>query len=188
MVQTLIPRPIAWVLSENKNHSYNLAPFSYFNAVSSDPPLIMLSIGQKSKDTAKDTCINIQQRNFFTVHIAHREMLEALNESSMTLVAGESELDLLKLATTTMKDAPLPRLENCRIAYACEFVETHKISNSSQSIIYGRVNAIYIDDNIVSTNERGHIKVHAEKLDPVSRLGADEYMGFGEVIHLKRPK
>ena len=188
MVQTLIPRPIAWVLSENENHSYNLAPFSYFNAVSSDPPLIMLSIGQKTESTEKDTCVNIKQRRYFTVHIAHREMLEALNESSITLAAGESEIERLKLATTAFENAPLPRLENCRIAYACEFVGMHKISDSSQSIIYGRVNAIYIDDNIVSTNERGHIKVHAEKLDPVARLGADEYMSFGEIIRLKRPK
>lgn len=188
MVQTLVPRPIAWVLSENENCSYNLAPFSYFNAVSSEPPLIMLSIGRKSDGSVKDTCANIEARKFFTVHIAHREMLEALNESSMSLAAGESELDRLKLATTSFKDAALPRLEQSRIAYACEHYETHNIASSSQTIIYGKVNAIYIDDSIISCNERGHVKVHAEKLKPVARLGADEYMSFGEIINMKRPK
>ena len=69
MTQTLIPRPIAWVLSDNGNDSLNLAPFSYFNAVSSDPPLIMLSVGFKPDGTHKDTAINIEQRKDFIVHL-----------------------------------------------------------------------------------------------------------------------
>ena len=55
MIQTLVPRPIAWVLSEIENDKYNLAPFSYFNAVCSDPPLIMLSVGKKPDGSFKDT-------------------------------------------------------------------------------------------------------------------------------------
>lgn len=188
IIQTLVPRPVAWVLSENENSSYNLAPFSYFNAVCNNPPLIMLSIGHKPTNQPKDTHLNIKHRKDFTVHIAHREMLDSLNASSVTLPAGESELELLKLKTTSFDGARLPRLEQCRLAYACECYEIHELGKLPQTLIYGKVNAIYIDDSIASTSEKGRIKVHADKLDPIARLGADEYMTFGNIVSLKRPK
>ena len=99
MVQTVVPRPIAWVLSENPQEAYNLAPFSYFNAVCSDPPLLMISIGKKPDGSFKDTRVNIEQRKDFVVHIAHENMLDALNESSATLSAEVSEIELQGLIT-----------------------------------------------------------------------------------------
>ena len=187
MIQTLIPRPIAWVLSEIEPDKYNLAPFSYFNAVCSNPPLIMLSVGKKPDASFKDTRVNIEQRRDFVVHIAHHELLEDLNQSSATLDADVSELDLLGLETMPFEGSRLPRVKACRIAYACECYEIHELGSAPQSIIYGRVNQIYIDDAIASTNEKGRLKVHADKLQPVSRLGADEFMDFGNIVYLKRP-
>lgn len=188
MIQTLIPRPIAWVLSEIGQNRFNLAPFSYFNAVCSDPPLVMLSVGKKPDGSFKDTRINIEQRRDFVVHIAHREMLEDLNHSSATLAADISELDQLGIETTAFEGSRLPRIEACRIAYACECHEIHELGSTPQSIIYGRVKHIYIDDDITSTSEKGRLKVHADKLAPIARLGADEYMSFGDVIRLARPE
>ncbi len=188
MIQTLIPRPIAWVLSEIEQNKFNLAPFSYFNAVCSNPPLIMLSVGKKPDGSFKDTRVNIEQRKDFVVHIAHREMLHDLNQSSATLDVNISELDQLGIETTIFEGSRLPRIKACKIAYACECFEIHELGSTPQSIIYGKVNHIYIDDNITSTNKKGHLKVHADKLQPISRLGANEYMSFGEVVCLARPK
>ena len=70
MTQTIIPRPIAWVLSNNSDDSLNLAPFSYFNAVCSDPPLCMLSMGKKPNGTTKDTVANLIEEAYCVVHIA----------------------------------------------------------------------------------------------------------------------
>ena len=187
LIQTLVPRPIAWVLSEIATNRFNLAPFSYFNAVCSDPPLIMLSIGKKPDGSFKDTRVNIEQRKEFVVHIAHRELLEDLNQSSATLDADVSELDLLGLETIPFEGSRLPRIKACRIAYACECYEIHELGSTPQSVIYGKVSQIYIDEAIASTSEKGRLTVYADQLDPVSRLGADEYMGFGEIIRLKRP-
>jgi flavin reductase (DIM6/NTAB) family NADH-FMN oxidoreductase RutF len=188
MIQTLIPRPIAWVLSEIEQDKYNLAPFSYFNAVCSDPPLIMLSIGKKPDGSFKDTRINIEQRKDFVVHIAHRDMLQDLNQSSATLDANVSELDQLGIETALFEGSRLPRIRACRVAYACECYQIHELGSTPQSIIYGKVNHIYIDDDITSTCEKGRLKVHADRLEPVARLGADEYMSFGDVIRMTRPK
>jgi len=188
MIQTLVPRPIAWVLSEIEQGKYNLAPFSYFNAVCSDPPLIMLSVGKKPDDSYKDTRVNIEQRRDFVVHIAHRDMLQDLNQSSATLDADISELDQLGIETANFEGSRLPRIKACKVAYACECYEIHELGSTPQSIIYGKVNHIYIDDDITSASEKGRLKVHADKLEPISRLGANEYMSFGEIISLARPK
>ena len=75
MTQTIVPRPIAWVLSENPDQSLNLAPYSYFNAVCSDPPLLMISAGVKPDGATKDTRDNIRDRKEFVVHIASRPFL-----------------------------------------------------------------------------------------------------------------
>ncbi len=187
MTQTLLPRPIAWVLSENANGGFNLAPFSYFNAVCSDPPLVMLSIGWKPDGSEKDTRLNIKARKNFVIHIAHRELVEAVNASAASLSAGVSEQEKLGLDTTEFEGSPLPRLTNCRIAYACERYEVHEIGDKRQAMILGLVKSVFVDDSLVTADAKGRIKVAAEKVDPLGRLGAGEYVTFGEILNLPGP-
>lgn len=186
MSQTLVPRPVAWVLSENASGNYNLAPFSYFNAICSAPPLIMLSIGKKPDGSDKDTRRNIIERKHFTVHIASSDSLQALNQSASPLDANDSELDALGLATTAFNGFTLPRLADCKIAYACTLHEVHILGKVEQAVIYGEIRAIHIDDSVASEDAKGRIRVDVEKLQPVSRLGASEYMQPGKVVTLKR--
>jgi flavin reductase (DIM6/NTAB) family NADH-FMN oxidoreductase RutF len=188
MIRTVIPRPIAWVLSENAGGNYNLAPFSYFNGVCSDPPLIMISVGKKPDGTPKDTRVNIEERRDFVVHIAHEELLESLNQSSASLPAGESEVDLLGLPLTPMAGSRLPRLADARIALACELFQLQEIGASSQALILGRVKRIYIDDGACSRDDEGRLVVDAERIAPVTRLGGTEYATFGKIRRLPRPR
>ncbi len=187
MIQTLIPRPIAWVLSEHANGRLNLAPFSYFTAVCAEPPLVLISVGHKPDGSLKDTRVNIEDRDDFVIHIAHREMLQAMNASSATLPAGESEIEQTGLETVPFEGSRLPRLAAARVAYACERYEIREIGPSKQSLIIGRVKHIYIDDAIVDVSVEGRIKVDAEGLDPIARLGGSEFAMLSEVIRLKRP-
>ena len=187
MTQTLIPRPIAWVLSENPDGGLNLAPFSYFNAVCSDPPLVMISVGKKPDGSNKDTCVNIEARGDFVVHIAHRDQVRAVSDSSATLAAGDSEVARLGLATVPFEGFRLPRLADCRIAYACERWEIREIGGAPQSLILGRVRRIFVDDAVATTDERGRLSVDAAKVSPLGRLGPDRYLVGGEVIRVPRP-
>lgn len=187
MLQTLIPRPIAWVLSENADGGFNLAPFSYFNAVCSDPPLLMLSVGRKPDGSPKDTRVNIEQRSHFVIHIAHRELAEPLTRSSASLPAGESELTLLGLPTRPFEGFALPRLADCRVAYACERFEIREIGATPQALILGLIKQIYIDDGVVQTDPQGRLKVASERVDPLGRLGPDQYVTFGEILRIPRP-
>jgi flavin reductase (DIM6/NTAB) family NADH-FMN oxidoreductase RutF len=187
LIQSLIPRPIAWVLSENADGGWNLAPFSYFTAVCSDPPLILISTGRKPGGAPKDTRVNIEEREDFVVMIPHREALEAMNASSATLPAGESEVTRLGLATQAWHGSRLPRLADCRVALGCRRHQVLEIGNAHQALIIGQVGGVFLDDAVVDTDAKGRLKVHADRVDPVCRLGASEYALLGEIRHLARP-
>ncbi len=187
MIQTLLPRPVAWVLSENPDRSFNLAPFSYFNAICSDPPLIMLSIGVRPDGSPKDTRLNIEVGKDFVVHLAHREMAALVTQTSATLPRGESELDRAGLETCEFPGNRLPRLKDCRIAYACKLHDLQEIGNAPQALIIAEVTQVFVDDAVVEQDSKGRVRVLAEKVDPIARLGGGEYATFGEKIDIPRP-
>ena len=185
MTQTVIPRPVAWVLTENEDKSYNLAPFSYFNGLASDPPMIMLSIGKAVDGSIKDTRANIETNKEFIVHIAHREMAEPMTKSSATMARNDSEVEMLGLELAEMPGSRLPRLAECRIAYACEFDSMHMIKE--QAIVFATLKHLYVDDSVTGTDAKGRLRVNAVDVDPIGRLGGGEYFGAGELIYVERP-
>ncbi|MCW8945418.1 MAG: flavin reductase family protein [Sedimenticola sp.] len=187
MTQAIIPRPIAWVLSENPLGDYNLAPFSYFNAVCSDPPLVMLSLGKKPDGTAKDTRVNIEARSSFVIHLPHVEQINRVNESSATLPAGVSEVSELGLELTDFPGSRIPRLADCRLAMACELYEIKELGPVPQALIFGRLTHLYIDDGVAEKDAKGRLKIHADRVNPLGRLGAREYFAGTEIITLVRP-
>ncbi len=187
MTQTVIPRPIAWVLSENANASYNLAPFSYFNAVASNPPLVLISTGLKPDGSPKDTRDNIRERKDFVAHIVSLEHLDDMNQSSATLPPGVSEIEQLGLETVPFEGSRLPRLAVARVAFACSRYDIQDVGDDPQSLIFGRVHGVYLDDAVVGEDAKGRRKIHADRIDPLGRLGASEYVSFGELISRRRP-
>ncbi len=185
MTQTVIPRPVAWILTQNGDDSYNLAPFSYFNGLASDPPMIMISFGLAPDGSLKDTRANIESRKEFIVHIAHREMAEAMTKSSATMPPNESEVDMLKLPLAEMPGSSLPRLADCRIAYACEYDSIHMIKD--QAIVFATLKHLYAADEVVGKDAKGRVCINAVDVDPLGRLGGGEYFGAGELIYVERP-
>ncbi len=192
MTQTIVPRPIAWVLTENESgnaeNRYNLAPFSYFNSVASSPPTLMLSIGLQPDGSSKDTLLNIQRTGKLVIHIASTEHVEALNQSAATLPYGESELCASSLTTTSMEGSALPRLSDAKIAFSCELDHIHLIGEAPQSLVFARIKSAYISDEIVQIDEEtGRTLVDAAALDPLARLGGSNYAFLGEYLSIKRP-
>lgn len=187
LTQTIIPRPIAWVLSQNKDQSLNLAPFSFFNAVCSEPPLLMLSIGKKTSGELKDTRLNLLSGRPFVVHIASVVQAEALNNSAAEFGYGDSEVERSGLALTDFPGCDIPRLASCQIAYDCELYDSHELGPNQQAIIYARIKQLFVDDTIVEeANDR--YTIDASKLDPLARLGGANYAGLDNFFSLVRPK
>ena len=187
MTQSVIPRPICWALSVNQDSSYNLAPFSYFNAVASDPPMIMFSVGLQPDGGFKDTLTNIKARPDFVVNIASVHQLPVLNQTSATLPYGDSEVDASQIELVEIEGFKLPRVADCKIALMCERYQIQTIGNRQQSLIFGEIKSIYVDDDCADITDKGRLKIYADKIQPLARLGAGEYVTFGEILEAKRP-
>ncbi len=189
MTQVIVPRPIAWVLSDNGGEaSYNLAPFSYFNAISSEPALIMLSVGHKPSGEVKDTRRNLLARKHAVIHIPSVASAQAVTDSAATLPYGESELDALALPTVAEAGWPLPRLADAPVAMACHYYDHTEIGPNKQGIIFCQVDDVFINDAACAADAKGRVTVDAGVLAPLSRLGGGEYATFGDVFSLVRPK
>ncbi|MFN3603861.1 MAG: flavin reductase family protein [Leptonema sp. (in: bacteria)] len=190
MMQTLIPRPIAWVLTKNKQETYNLAPFSYFNGISSDPPLVLLSISKKDANTKKDTWINIEERDDFVIHIPDEALAEKVNASSKNLPYGVSEIEELgiELEFLDPKISYLPIIKKIKVAFICKKYQIIEIGNTPQGLILGLVQYIYIDDSCITNKENNKIFVDPMKMNPLARLGASTFSTLGKILHIKRPK
>lgn len=191
MVQSIIPRPIAWVLTDNGNSSLNLAPFSFFTGICSDPPLLMFSVGKKppgnEQGIEKDTRLNIRERTDFVVHIAATKQLDALNASAATLAHGESELDRLNLETVDFDGFSLPRVGVCDVAFGCSLYKYDEIGAVPQALIYGEIKQMYVADHLLESNDKNRLIINPEQLDPLSRLGGNTYAALGKQLKANRP-
>lgn len=192
MTQSVIPRPIAWILSDNGNESYNLAPYSFFTAICSDPPLVLFSAGKKpsgpDQGLPKDSRKNIEERKSFVIHIANTQSLDALNESAATLVHGDSEISRQGLDIEAFDGFELPRLKECDIAMACTLYRIDEVGNTPQSVIYGEVQSLYVNDRVIDTARSDRLIIDPMKVNPLSRLGGNNYAQLGELLSAARPK
>ncbi|MDY0004181.1 MAG: flavin reductase family protein, partial [Polyangia bacterium] len=121
------------------------------------------------------------------VMIPHRELLEEMNSSSATFPFGVSEVEALGLSTVPFEGSRLPRVAGCRVAFACRRHLIQEIGNGPQALIIGLVGGIWLDDGVVDEDSKGRLKIRADRLDPVGRLGAGEYAFIGEIRRLVRP-
>lgn len=194
MTQTIIPRPIAWALTtsdanDGNEQIINLAPFSYFSAVSSEPALLMLSVGKKPNGCPKDTLVNVVKNKKMVIHIANENHADIVTQTAASLDHGESELLTIRndqLSTVPFDGFELPRLAQCDIAYGCELYEIKEIGDIPQSLIFVEVKQLYLSSNVSSVNNE-RVTVHADSVKPLARLGASEYAGITQPFKKIRP-
>jgi flavin reductase (DIM6/NTAB) family NADH-FMN oxidoreductase RutF len=190
LTQTIVPRPIAWILSGNKEGSdepYNLAPFSFFNAMASAPPTLVVSIGKKPSGDEKDTRANLAEGELCVVHIPQVAQMQAVSDSSKTLEYGDSELKYSQLNSCEFEGFDLPRLTDCPIAFGCKVAKVIEWGPAPQALILLEIRHAYIDDNICTHDDKGRVRIDAKKLNPLARLGANEYAELGDILQLARP-
>ncbi len=187
LTQTVIPRPIAWVLSENHDQSLNLAPFSFFNAMCSDPGLLVMSIGKKDSGERKDTAVNLLSGRDFVVHIANTAQADDLTKTAATLEYGDSELDGTDIELVGVPNSSVPRLKSCDVAYHCKLYEHHIVGQNQQMFIYAEVISLYLSEKVFSQDGK-RITVDANSVNPLARLGAAQYSGITPAFKVARPK
>lgn len=180
MISLIVPRPIAWVVTISPAGSLNLAPFSYFNGISSHPPIVMIAVGAR-RGERKDTWRNIEQTREFTVNVVVPELVDA-----MVLSSGEfpPEVDEFKEAGVTPLDSTRivpPRIAESPVSMECTLEKIVEVAGSA--LILGRVVLYHIREDLMVEGS-----VDPKKLMPVARLGDDYYSHLGEVFKRARPK
>ncbi len=181
------PRPIAWVTSIGSNGSVNLAPYSHYNIVSVDPPMVMFAPSDKDgPGTPKDTLRNVSEIPEFVVNVATWEMREAINLSSAVLEYGDSELLRCGLRTEPSTIVKPPRVVGVPAALECRVFDTLRLPKGTRGrgscMVIGEVVGIYIDDSMVAQG-----RLDALKLAQLSRLGYFDYSVVNNVFEMRRP-
>lgn len=188
LTQIIIPRPIAWVLSPNDDafESYNLAPFSFFNAVCSDPPILMLSMGQKADGALKDSCRNLLERKKCVIHIGAEDQAQAISDTARELPFGESELALAGFEMEPFEGTGMNRLTGVPVAMSCRLYQHLEVGNKPQNLLLVEVDHIWVDDRACYEDAKGRVRIDAELVRPLGRLGGSEYVSFGDVFRIVR--
>jgi flavin reductase (DIM6/NTAB) family NADH-FMN oxidoreductase RutF len=164
MSQTVIPRPIAWVVTEN-NGIINIAPFSYFIALSSEPPTLLVSVGHKKDGSPKDTLHNTLETGKATICITPPDLVEKMFDTSQPLPYDESEADKFNIKTQKLLNEFPPMVQGVPVAYFCNFFQKIEIGGTTIPLIY-KIESVFLDDKIITDNERMHIDFTA-----VGRIG-----------------
>ena len=181
MAQTIIPRPIAWVITESKG-IINAAPFSYFMGLSSEPATLMISIGHKSDGSEKDTLRNIRESKKCTICMVDETLLEKMHFSSKELDASISEADLFEIKMVQpFSDFP-PMVDGTPSAFFCEFYQEIELKGSKTIPLVVEIKQQFIDDDHIVDKEKIQISY-----EPVARV-AKSYALLGEtIVPLKMP-
>jgi len=164
MSNTIFPRPIAWITTEDEG-VVNLAPFSYFTPLSSQPPLVIVSIAHKEDGEPKDTFANILKHKVCTINLAHKDLLNDLINSSEELPHEISECEKFGIKTKPLLDGFPPMVAEAKCALFCEFVKTVELGNRYEPMIL-KIKEVYIEDSCM--DEKRHIT-----LDNIGRVGME---------------
>ncbi|AYV35312.1 flavin reductase family protein [Erysipelothrix rhusiopathiae] len=184
---SVVPRPIAWITTRNTDDSINLAPFSFFSLVSTEVPIVSVAIN-RSNGKLKDTSKNLLQTRECVIHIANHEHVEAMNESSMTLSYGESEVSKVNLETQSSTMIDTLSLKDVKIKLETVLFSHQEIENEDgvcTDLFLLKVLHLDIDDSIFM-QENQYIDVN--KFGPIARLAGNQFAEIKPVFTLKRPK
>jgi flavin reductase (DIM6/NTAB) family NADH-FMN oxidoreductase RutF len=171
MASLIVPRPIALITTLGSNGVVNAAPFSMFNMVGEDPPIVMVSINRLHDGRLKDTAANILDSGEFVVHLTDEDMAARMHRCGEAFPRDVSECEVVGFTTTPSTSVKPPRIREAPVAFECVLHE--KLETPSRYVFIGRVQWLSVRDGLVDT-ERWRVRL-AEYF-PVGRFGASFYV------------
>ena len=179
------PRPIGWISSRGQDGSVNLAPYSFFNAIAEQPPMVMFS-SSPGGNTAKDSLRNVLETNEFVVNIVSATLGEAMNISSGSFLYGTNEFTEAGLAMAVCETVSVPRVKAAPAALECRLWQTIELptpeDGAASTIVLGTVTGIHISDEVVVDG-----KIDVTIYQPLARLGYMDYTQITSLFEMKRP-
>ena len=184
----VVPRPIGWISTVNTDGIVNLAPFSFFNAVSGNPPcVIYCPNGWKSGTReAKDSLVNAEETGEFVFNMCTYELREQMNATSKHMPNSIDEMAFAELDAAPCELVKPPRVKKSPIVLECKYLQTVKLpepgDGSSNNLVIGQVVGVHVSDAVITD---GIIDI--QKVNPLSRLGYLDYASLGQVFSMDRP-
>ncbi|MDK9868353.1 flavin reductase family protein [Staphylococcus equorum] len=181
---SIIPRPIAFVTSQDKSGYLNAAPFSFFNIVNSAPPMIMIST-VRSEGKRKDTSVNIEETEEFVVHITDETIVEEVNKTAAPIERTSNELERTNLTCIESELISVPGIQQAKIRMECKLNRIIPLGDPQEGsdLIIGEVVMFHIDDDVYFEDS----KIDAQALTAISRLASNDYASLGETFTIVRP-
>ncbi|PCJ73659.1 MAG: flavin reductase [Rhodobacteraceae bacterium] len=179
------PRPIGWISTVDAEGRANLAPYSFFNAVTDNPPMVMFaSTGTKPDQAyAKDSVANIRATGEFVVNIVSTELKDVMNKSSAALAAGADEFEHAGIAKADCNIVKAPRVAASPAALECKLFKIIDLPGENNVMVLGEVVGVHLDDTVIVS---GIFDV--TRYSPLARLGYKDYTSVTDIFALNRPE
>lgn len=182
-----VPRPIGWLSSVDGEGRANLAPYSQWQNLTFDPPMVMFAANRYPDGRRKDTVLNAEATGWFAWNMATWELREAVNASAEALPHGEDEFERAALTKRAAVEAPCPLVAESPCHFECRYLSTtHLPGNSpvgSVDVIFARVEHIHVDDAALTPDG----KLDIPKIRPIARMGYYDYTCVTEVFEMRIP-
>lgn len=183
----VVPRPIGWISTVDGRGRANLAPYSFFNAVCTDPPCVMFGAASRPDGTAnKDSHRNAEETGGFVVNMVTFDQREAMNETSASLAHGVSEFDTARLEGLPSKLVAAPRVKGAYAHLECVYLQSVEMPTTLPGrrnfVVFGRVVGVHIDEAILRDG-----LVDIGRAAPLARLGYMDYAVVRESFRMDRP-
>lgn len=180
LISAVVPRPIAFVSTQGSDGTVNLAPFSYFNAISSEPPLIGVAVAERVGDP-KDTLRNILETREFVVNIVSEAILDAMVQTAGDWPRAVSEFGPSRLTPAPSERVRPPYVLESPLQLECRLHRDIALGNSV--LVVGEVVHMRVRDDVLTDG-----RIDPAKLAPVGRLGGELYAPLGPVLKRSRPR
>jgi flavin reductase (DIM6/NTAB) family NADH-FMN oxidoreductase RutF len=178
------PRPIAWVTTLNENGTVNAAPFSFFNVMGDDPPMLVFAPGNREDGTPKDTALNCRRSGEFVVNMVDEALGEAMVRTSASLPYGESETTFAGLTTVASTSVSVPRLEAAPAALECKVHDIIEIGGNR--MVIGLILKVQVQDRYFDPATR---RIIIDNYHPIGRMAVpDWYCRTNDQYVMNRPR
>ena len=180
----VFPRPIAWVSTRDRQGGFNAAPFSFFNAMGSNPPTVVLGLMPDPAKGFKDTANNIIETNEFVVNLVSEDVAEKMNMTAINAPTGVDEFELAGLTPVDSTQIKAPRIAESPVSFECSVISS-VVTGPRQTIVIGRVHVIHVADDYVIDADKGYLRT--EDIGLIGRTYASGYVRTTDRFDMERP-
>jgi flavin reductase (DIM6/NTAB) family NADH-FMN oxidoreductase RutF len=182
-----VPRPIGWLSTISRDGRANLAPYSQWQNITFDPPIVMFAANQHVDGRRKDTVVNAEETGYFVWNMATYALRDAVNLSARDVPFGVDEFELAGVTKAACIEAPGPRVAQSPCHFECRYLSTQRFAGRSSvgtaDVVFGEVVRIHVSEDVVRADGR----LDMAKIEPIARMGYYDYAVIRETFEMRIP-